>query len=97
MIEPLERKVWADPATAKKRIAELEAENAKLEYKVARVGAINEKVNIKFNSRGRELDKLRALAQAVVESKRGMGHLIPSSVGWAIDVLAALLEEGGDE
>ena len=30
MSEPLERKVWADPATAKKRIAELEAERDKL-------------------------------------------------------------------
>ena len=36
--------------------------------------------------------ELHKLAQAVVDSKRGMGHLVPSSVGWAIEELAAALE-----
>ena len=36
---------------------------------------------------------VRKLAQAVVDSKRGMGHLVPSSVGWAIEELAAALEK----
>ena len=83
-IDELEALVQSFDAVDKAR----QAENAKLEAKVARVGAINEKVNIKFNSRGRELEKLREAAQAVVDDIGSMEYANKS-----IKALAALLED----
>jgi hypothetical protein len=43
-----------------------------------------------------EKEAIREAAQAVVDSRRGMGHLIPSSVGWVIDELGQELENANE-
>ena len=43
-----------------------------------------------------ENKRLREAAEEVVESKRGIGRFVPSSVGWAIDKIEAALAQEGE-